>query len=390
MRTACPIALAVLVGCGGSGLDPQGVQVRILDVEPEEGPVQGGTPVTITGLGFDPGAVAWFDDVPLPTTRVDQLTLTLTTPAWAGPGPVEVRVTTEKGAATLPDGFTYTGGGTTATTGTSTTTPTGTGTEVAPTGLTGGLVQYVLTQVACMDCFPGWFATDVDVWAEAALHDGVDDTWLANWPAVGSCVANPTGGAIATTTWDGGASVQLTTGATSVTLDRQVDPDGFSYGATGLTLGDFEHPATWDLVVPGGADIGPTTVSGAVQTPEGFATLAPVEMLYVNPAAAFSARFSRTSGQDITWSPTGFDTVNVTLLVFSSDGQQTLGAVMCVDNDDGSLHVPAAWLSAYPAGSLVGVFVYRTQTTEAVIPANGHTLEGVAQMGVFGTGIVSP
>ena len=57
MRTLLPIALAALVGCGGSGLDPQGVDVKILDLEPEEGPLTGGTPVTITGLGFDPGAL---------------------------------------------------------------------------------------------------------------------------------------------------------------------------------------------------------------------------------------------------------------------------------------------------------------------------------------------
>ena len=35
MRTLIPALLCASIGCGGSGLDPQGVTVRIIDLEPE-------------------------------------------------------------------------------------------------------------------------------------------------------------------------------------------------------------------------------------------------------------------------------------------------------------------------------------------------------------------
>ena len=47
-------------------------------------------------------------------------------------------------------------------------------------------------------------------------------------------------------------------------------------------------------------------------------------------------------------------------------------------------------LSAFPANSLLAIYMNRTELVDSVIPANGHTMQGVGQMGILGTGYISP
>ena len=47
--------------------------------------------------------------------------------------------------------------------------------------------------------------------------------------------------------------------------------------------------------------------------------------------------------------------------------------------------LPGSWFSSFPTGALAAVGLYRYQITTATIPANGSTLESVAQIGVLGT-----
>ncbi|KRC60611.1 hypothetical protein ASE14_06360 [Agromyces sp. Root81] len=72
---------------------------------PDEGPVAGGTPVTITGTGLGGATSLTIDGVPVPFTQVSDTEITFTTPAHAA-GTVDVVVTTPGGASNaLP--FTY-------------------------------------------------------------------------------------------------------------------------------------------------------------------------------------------------------------------------------------------------------------------------------------------
>ncbi|MGH7777426.1 MAG: carboxypeptidase regulatory-like domain-containing protein [Candidatus Dormibacterales bacterium] len=81
-----------------------------LTVSPAQGPPGGGTPVTITGTGFQAGATVTFgSDVPSAVNVVTPTTLTATTPP--GTGLVSVAVTEPGGAVTIqPDAYTYTTG----------------------------------------------------------------------------------------------------------------------------------------------------------------------------------------------------------------------------------------------------------------------------------------
>jgi hypothetical protein len=83
----------------------------VVSVSPASGPTGGGTLVTITGSRFTVGAgpftVAFGTAAPVSATRVDNTTLTATTPAHVA-GTVNVTVIAEDGhTATLINAFTY-------------------------------------------------------------------------------------------------------------------------------------------------------------------------------------------------------------------------------------------------------------------------------------------
>jgi MYXO-CTERM domain-containing protein len=82
--------------------------VVVTAVNPNAGPIAGGTSVTVTGSGFVAGATVTFGGVDaLGVTVANDTTITATTPPGA-PGPTAVVVTNPGGASsTLTDGFVY-------------------------------------------------------------------------------------------------------------------------------------------------------------------------------------------------------------------------------------------------------------------------------------------
>jgi large repetitive protein len=81
-------------------------------VSPASGPAAGGTSVTITGTGFTSAATVSFGGTPgTGVTFVSDTQITVTSPAKATGGTVDVRVTTIGGTSAISanDRFTYTG-----------------------------------------------------------------------------------------------------------------------------------------------------------------------------------------------------------------------------------------------------------------------------------------
>ncbi|MGQ0630010.1 MAG: choice-of-anchor G family protein [Sporichthyaceae bacterium] len=93
----------------GSNFGPQGVAAPVAtDIDPDRGPVAGGTVVTITGTGFEPGSTVSVDGGPPITPDAingNGTQLVYTAPAHAA-GPVDVTVTTPAGT-TAPLTYTY-------------------------------------------------------------------------------------------------------------------------------------------------------------------------------------------------------------------------------------------------------------------------------------------
>lgn len=93
--------------------DNQGGQVQITGINPPNGPVAGGTQVTITGLGFQGGqtSVTFGGTAGTGVTVTADTTLTVLTPPAAAAGAVGVSVSNNNGTASLPNAFVYGSGG---------------------------------------------------------------------------------------------------------------------------------------------------------------------------------------------------------------------------------------------------------------------------------------
>jgi hypothetical protein len=86
-------------------MDPSSVEVKALS--PNTGPVGGSSQVTVTGEGFQPGAIVWFGGVRANTVFRDATALVADAPAHSA-GRVDVRVVNPDGlSGTLPVGYTY-------------------------------------------------------------------------------------------------------------------------------------------------------------------------------------------------------------------------------------------------------------------------------------------
>lgn len=106
-----PADLAVVNPDGQAATLPEGFvytpaaapSVSIAAVVPEQGSVAGGTTVTVSGIGFTPGFLAFLDGVPVDTTALGSTTFSLVTPAHA-PGLVDMAVTNPDGSTAVRAG----------------------------------------------------------------------------------------------------------------------------------------------------------------------------------------------------------------------------------------------------------------------------------------------
>ncbi len=378
--------------------------VVILSVEPDRGPPEGGTAVVIEGEGFTDDAEVYFGELDVDATRLDETHIVAVSPALGIEATVSLEVRGALGEAEWPNGFLYTDGeddsGTTTTTwdsdsdtdsdsdsdadsdadtDTDTTTP-GTG-----VGMIGGVIEFSRTQIACPACIGA--ASEFDVYAMARIHEPSNGSWTDWMPYNGSCQNDPAPVTPGELGYDLGSWIYLTVGSESLGLRSQNDT-GTTYDAGALSVDDYISNASYTLEVPDGGVFGSFSVPNAVLAPDGFSDIQPFEMLYTNPASAFSASISQ-SGQTFTWDPYGGSGTFVILIsVYSSDGVTYYGSVMCQDGDTGSMYVPGGYLGGYPRGSLVTVTLVRYQIERFVVPFNGSEVESVGKSGVLGTGVI--
>ena len=83
------------------------IAFALISVTPPSGTINGGTPVTLHGYGFEPGATVTFGGLPATdVVVVSSTTITAVTPAHAA-GAVDVSVTQDSATSTLHDGYQY-------------------------------------------------------------------------------------------------------------------------------------------------------------------------------------------------------------------------------------------------------------------------------------------
>ena len=398
MRFLAVPCLAVRVSCSpgtGLGLDllddtsaSGGSGVRILKVDPYYGPTDGGTAVTMTVQGLEGPAQVWFGNAERDVTQVSADQILVTSPYLGFESSVDVRIANAAGEDTWTEGFTYTDGAApeppdTGDGGSDSGEPPDTSNPVNPTGKTAGLAELSLLQVACPDCFG--MTTNMQVYANVGFHNPVSQSWIDWMPAVGTCQKDLTPSGLNVTYEDVGEYVYLNSGSRSISLRKSNGSSGTVYQSSGLSETDYVRTASFDLSVP--ADPGKEAI-GAVYTPQGWNSVEPFELLYTQLSSAFSANIPKQNAR-FSWSPSGGGgTFLILVQVYSPNGAAYVGSVMCRGNDNGSMTVPAAQLQNYPTGALLAISLYRYQIENATLPGSGHSIEGIASLGVMGTGVL--
>jgi hypothetical protein len=127
------------------------------------------------------------------------------------------------------------------------------------------------------------------------------------------------------------------------------------------------------------------SIPDAFETLEGFDSIEPYTLLWVDPSYAFEAVVSK-QGTTFTWYPSISDAqFEILIAVYSQDGSQFLGMVACMENDVGYMTIPGSYFQSYPTWALAAVYLTRHRTDRR--PAydfNGY-LESHQMWTVLGT-----
>ena len=380
--------LLILLACGEFGLDsgsPSGdacgdEPVCITGIDPDWGPISGGTSVTVEGYGFEEQAQLFFGSAPLDITVITDEVLTLSTPSVPAEGVVDVTVSSSTGSWTREGGFTYAGSDpgdadTDADSDSDTDSDSDSDTDIQPTGDVEGLVELSYLAYACPGCFGLAGALQFSV--AAVFHDPTSTGWYDHLPPKGSCTTDVTTSTPASTYQDLGTWAYLTSGAKSLDLKRG---SGNVYASSGLGQNDLIKNAYFDLSVPdSGVD-----VSSVLLTPSGFDAVGPTAIASDDPQA-FTAIINRNNAT-FTWSPPSVSQSFVLQVdVYTAQGAYS-GSVLCHTEDTGSATLPAAGFNGYATGSLLAITMVRMEFADEVNPDTGNIIQGASQLGLVGTG----
>lgn len=221
----------VVASAAGQATLPQGftyhdvAAMSISGINPPNGPLAGGTTVTITGHGFQGGAttVVFGSANGTGVTVASDSSLSVLTPAGAAAGAVSVTIHNNNGTASLPSAFVY---GTIDTTG-------GTVTEHL-----GGISEIDLVKSM----------NDAPTVSGSAAYFAPSD--LA-WPAPGTCALDVNFAPGVTATLDAGANVTVTMGSALSSLPKVSSGIGPQYRLSGAAATTFVLNTMTGVKAPG-------------------------------------------------------------------------------------------------------------------------------------------
>ena len=384
--------LFLLLGCGDFGLD-SGIpdddecvdsEVCIYGLNPDWGPIEGGTSVTVEGRGFSGDVQLFFGNAALDISVLTDEVITLTTPSVPAEGSIDVTVSSALGEYTLEDGWAYASSDpgdadTDADADSDTDTDTDADTDVQPSGQIEGLVEMSYLAYACPGCFSLSSALQFNI--AAAFHDPASSGWYDHLPPKGNCTTTITASSPASTYNDLGQWAYLTSGANNIALQRQTVGGQPVYQSSALGQDDLIKNAYFDLSVP---DAG-LEVESVLLTPSGFDGIEPSGITLDDPYA-FQTPISRAAAT-FSWTPSGVsESFIVQVDAYSSTDGSYLGSVLCHTEDTGSATLPSAGFQNIPNGSLLAISLLRMEFSSEVNPNTGHTIQGAAQLGLVGTG----
>jgi hypothetical protein len=238
------------------------------------------------------------------------------------------------------------------------------------TDLTIGFASLSLTQIACPACMG--VTNEFDISASLILHQpttGGYNEWIT---PVGSCVTQEIGSYVSSVPLDLTGPVSFNT--------IQLYPTGQSEWSTS-NIYEYQIPRRTSVTV----ETESGTVSDAFETLEGFDSIEPYTLLWVDPSYAFEAVVSK-QGTSFNWYPIITDAqFEIMVVVYTPDGSQLLGMVACMENDVGYMTIPGSYFQSYPYWSLAAVYLTRHRTERNPAPDFNGYIESHQTWTVLGT-----
>ena len=237
--------------------------------------------------------------------------------------------------------------------------------------LVSGHAEIHFRQIACPACVGE--PSEFDITAELKIHQPTAGDYFDALTPVGTCKTN---------IYDSYVSSQPLTATQSTYFNEiQLNPSG---QGTWLNSTVYEYQYSRNTFYRVSTEHG--VIENAFQTLEGFDSIEPYTLLWVDPSYAFDAIISKSSTY-FTWTPVVPNSqFEIIVVVYSPDGTQMLGAVSCMENDVGYMNFPGSYFQSYPSWSLTAVHLIRHRTGLVEAPEIQGSFSNHMMWEVVGTG----
>ena len=239
--------------------------------------------------------------------------------------------------------------------------------------LTVGFAELHFRQVACQACLG--VPSEIQITAELNQHLPTSADYTAHLPDAGNCTTN------IYETYVSFQGLPATQPAYFNSIPLYPSGDGVW---TNTNLMEHEYLRNTSHTISGENG----TVTDAFTSLEGFDSIEPYTLLWVDPSYAYDAVISK-SGTTFTWSPVVANSqFEIIVAVYSSDGTQFLGAVSCMEDDSGYMTIPGSYVQSYPAYSITAVHLIRHRIELIESQDLGGMVQSHMMWEVIGTGHV--
>jgi hypothetical protein len=239
------------------------------------------------------------------------------------------------------------------------------------TDLTIGFSQIYFRQVACPACIGE--TSEFDIRAELKFHhptSGNYNEWLT---PVGDCTTN---------IFESHVSSQPLASSNPAYFNAiALNPSG-----NGIWTNDYMYEYQYERNTSYTITSEHGTIPNAFTTVEGFDSIEPYTLFWIDPSYAFEAVISK-NGTYFSWAPTVPNSqFEIMIAVYTSDGAQLLGVVSCMENDNGSMYISGTYFQSFPPWSLTAVHLTRHRFNRVAVPELNGYLESHMKWSVVGTG----
>ena len=238
------------------------------------------------------------------------------------------------------------------------------------TDLTIGFAEMHFFQYACPACMG--ISNEFDISAALKLHQPTSGDYTDWLTPVGQCTTN------LYETYVSSSPLQNSQPANFNQL--QLNPSG---------PGEWSIPYFYEYQYERNTSYTITTehgiINNAFTSVEGFDSIEPYTLLWVDPSYAFDAVISR-SGTSFSWYPIVPNAqFEILVAVYSPDGSNMLGTVSCMENDSGYMTIPGSYFQSFPTWSLAAVYLTRHRIDRRPAPELNGWIQSHMSWSAVGT-----